>query len=121
MPWGRRISTTSIIRPITRQGLLELKKCYVDMSKTEQLNELTLKIYNNTIEQAKTTDYKRYEFKPSSSHPPFNAYFVKNNKDEIVRNLSTVFPDSEITVEKISTDIPFAYFPTHESILIDWS
>ena len=121
MTWGQRISTTSIIKPITRHALQQLKKCYMDMSKTEQLNELTLKIYNNTIEQAKTTDYKRYEFKPSSTHPPFNAYFVKNHKDEIVRNLTNVFPDANITVEKVSTDIPFAYFPTHESIKIDWS
>tara|TARA_Y100000591_G_C21784037_1_gene672736 strand:- start:1015 stop:1290 length:276 start_codon:yes stop_codon:yes gene_type:complete len=91
------------------------------MSKTEQLTELTTKIYNNAIEQAKTTDYTTYEFKPMSSIPPFNAYFVRNYKDEIINYLKVVFPDSKITIGKVSTDIPFAYFPTQDSIKIDWS
>ncbi len=122
MAWGRRITTVSTtIRPVTRDVLQSLKKHYIDMSKTEQLTELTTKIYNNAIEQAKTTDYTTYEFKPMSSIPPFNAYFVRNYKDEIINYLKVVFPDSKITIGKVSTDIPFAYFPTQDSIKIDWS
>ena len=122
MAWGRRITTVSTaIRPVTRDMLRSLKKQYVDMSKPEQLTELTTKIYNNAIEQAKTTDYSTYEFKPMSSTPPFNAYFVRNYKDENIKYLNVVFPDSKITIGKVSTDIPFAYFPTQDSIKIDWS
>ena len=121
MAWGRRIATVATMKPMTRRALQELKTGYVDMSKTEQMCELTTKIYTNAIEQAKTTDYRTYEFKPMSSKAPFNAYFMKKNKDEIINYLNLVFPDSKITIGTVSTDIPFAYFPTQESIKIDWS
>lgn len=127
MTWGRRITTNSMtssvtyIKPMTRDIMKNLKKCYDDMSKTEQMTELTTKIYANAIEQAKTTDFSSYEFKPRSTRAPFNSYYVTNNRDEIIKNLSVMFPDSKITIGKISTDMPFAYFPTQESIKIDWS
>ena len=121
MPWGRRISTIAAMKPMTRNALKGLKNSYCHMTKGEQLHELTTKIYNNVLEQAKTTDYNSYEFKPMSSKPPFNAYFVRKYKSDIINHLSSVFPDSNISIGKISTDIPFAYFPTHESIRIEWS
>lgn len=121
MPWGRRISTVAALKPMTRNVMKNLKTSYREMSKADQLHELTSKIYNNAIEHAKTTDYSSYEFKPMSSRPPFNAYFVRNYKDEIINCLNVVFPDSKITIGKVSTDIPFAYFSTQDSIKIDWS
>lgn len=121
MPWGRRISTIATMKPMTRKALKGLKNSYSEMSKADQLHELTSKIYNNAIEHAKTTDYNSYEFKPMSSRAPFNAYFVRNNKSDIINYLNSVFPDSNITIGRVITDIPFAYFPTQDSIKIDWS
>ena len=121
MPWGRRISTIAAMKPMSRNAMRKLKNSYNEMSKADQLHELTSKIYNNSIEQAKTTDYSTYEFKPMSSRPPFNSYFVKNYKSDIISHLNIVFPDSKVTIVRVSTDIPFAYFPTQETIKIDWS
>jgi len=85
------------IQPISKNDLQQLKAKTDEQNRLNHINQIVNNIYSTVINQAKTQTITSY--KHQLQHDPS---FYEKNKDDIINNLKTLFPDCSIDYKMLS-------------------
>ena len=95
-----------MIVPISRSSLQSLKAETDEQTRLTSIENFTKILYENAIRKARTSTESIYRYEIGVFHPGVTSTFVNDNKDDILRILHTLFPDSLIEHKKLIKHIP---------------
>lgn len=87
-------------QPFSRNDLQQLKAKTDEENRLKQISIIVNQIYSTVINQARTQTITSYNYQ-IPQHTP-NQIFYENNKDDIISNLKTLFPDCSIDYKMLS-------------------
>ena len=90
-----------MIVPISRSSLQSLKAETDEKNRLINIENFTKVLYENAIKQASTSTESIYRFEIGVFHPGVTSTFVNDNKDDILRILQKLFPDSIVEYKKL--------------------
>lgn len=83
-----------MIVPITRSSLQSLKAETDEEHRLSAIEEFTTVLYKNAIRHATKSNDPVYIFEIGVFHPSITSAFIKENKEDVLRILQPLFPDS---------------------------
>jgi len=90
-----------MITPMSRRSLHTLKAETDEKNRLYSIEIFTKVLYENAVKQASTSTESIYRFEVGVFHPGVTSTFVHDNKDDILRILQKLFPDSLVEYKKL--------------------